>query len=293
MFGSLSRRHLLALSSGAALSALASACSPNAVSRPQPLTESSPTDAAPAPQSTQTKSATTTRSITYAEPLPKSALDGRGPAILPDEFFERSGNFSNGTLSHRAVNVPRPTMPPEAKERTVEGLHAFLQHWGAAQNYMLLTGDTDPFMDLPGQEHFSQMAQMYRDIYRYNIGWLVSKNNHPMCINLSSPQPVPATEQDVYCWKATLKVDENAFLFNHETRQREQLTGIYGSNQKADAYVYFGEEGWQMLEDPKSSPSATATPAATAEPSANTPSAHPTPNESTSSKATRYIRGSA
>ena len=184
-------------------------------------------------------------------------------------------------------------MPPEAKERTVEGLHAFLQYWGAAQNYMLLTGDTDPFMDLPGQEHFSQMAQMYRDIYRYNIGWLVSKNNHPMCINLSSPQPVPATEQDVYCWKATLKVDENAFLFNHETRQREQLTGIYGSNQKADAYVYFGEEGWQMLEDPKSSPSATATPAATAEPSANAPSAHPTPNESPSSKAARYIRGSA
>ena len=263
MFGSLSRRHLLALSSGAALSALASACSP-VVSRPQPLTKSSPDHAASAPQSTQTKSATTTRSITYAEPLPASALDGRGPAILPDHFFERSGNFSNGTLSHRAINVPRPTMPPEAKERTVDG-----------------------------QEHFSNMAQMYRDIYRYNIGWLVSKNNHPMCINLSSPQPVPATEQDVYCWKATLKVDENAFLFNHETRQREQLTGIYGSNQKADAYVYFGAEGWQMLEDPKSSPSATATPAANPGPSTNTPSAQPTPNESTSSKAARYIRGSA
>lgn len=292
MFGSLSRRHLLALSSGAALSALASACSPT-VSRVQPLTKPSPADAAPAPQSTQTKSATTTRSITYAEPLPASTLDGRGPALLPEQFFERSGNFSNGTLSHRAVNVPRPTMPPEAKERTVEGLHAFLQYWGAAQNYMLLTGDTDPFMNLPGQEHFSNMAQMYRDIYRYNIGWLVSKNNHPMCINLSSPQPVPATEQDVYCWKATLKVDENAFLFNQETRQREHLTGIYGSNQKADAYVYFGEEGWQMLEDPKSSPSATATPAANTEPSTNTPSAQPTPNEGTSSKAARYIRGSA
>ena len=44
-----------------------------------------------------------------------------------------------------------------------------------------------------------------------------------------------------------------------------------------------------MLEDPQSSPSATATPAATAEPSANIPSAHPTPNESASSKAGRYI----
>lgn len=110
MFGSLSRRHLLALSSGAALSALTSACSPSAVSRPQPLTNPSPTKADP--QSSQTKSATTTRSITHTEPLPASALDGRGPALLPDQFFERSGNFSNGTLSHRAVNVPRPTMPP-------------------------------------------------------------------------------------------------------------------------------------------------------------------------------------
>lgn len=293
MFGSLSRRHLLALSSGAALSALASACSPNAVSRPQPLTESSPTNAAPAPQSTQTKSATTTRSITYAEPLPASALDGRGPAILPDQFFERVGNFSNGTLSHRAVNVPRPIMPPEAKERTVEGLHAFLQYWGAAQNYMLLTGDTDPFMNLPGQDRFSHMANMYRDIYRYNIGWLVSKNNHPMCINLSSPQPVPATTQDVYYWKATLKVDENAFLFNHETRQREHLTTLYGNNQKADACVYFGADGWQMLEDPHSSPSATATPAPNAAHSSHAPSAQPTPNEGTPSKSARYIRGSA
>ena len=145
MFGSLSRRHLLALSSGAALSALTSACSPSAVSRPQPLANPSPAKADS--QSPQTKSATTTRSITHTEPLPASALDGRGPALLPDQFFERSGNFSNGTLSHRAVNVPRPTMPPEAKERTVEGLHAFLQYWGAAQNYMLLTGDTNPFMD--------------------------------------------------------------------------------------------------------------------------------------------------
>ncbi len=114
MFGPLSRRHLLALSSGAALSALASACSP-VVSRPQPLTKSSPDHAAPAPQSTQTKAATTTRSITQAEPLPASALDGRGPALLPDHFFERSGNFSNGTLSHRAVNVPRPIMPRKLK----------------------------------------------------------------------------------------------------------------------------------------------------------------------------------
>lgn len=168
MFGSLSRRHLLVLSSGAALSTLTSVCSPSAVSHLQPLANPSPAKADPQ-SPPQTKSATPTRSITYAEPLPASALDGRGPAHLPDQFFERSRNFSNGTLSHRAVNVPPPTppCPPEAKE------------------------------------------------------------------------------------------------------------------------------GWQILEDPQSSPSATATPAATAEPSANIPSAHPTPNESTSSKAGRYIRGSA
>lgn len=92
MFGSLSRRHLLALSSGAALSTFTSVCSPSAVSHLQPLANPSP--AKTGPQSPQTKSATTTGSITYAEPLPASALDGRGPALLPDQFFERSRNFS-------------------------------------------------------------------------------------------------------------------------------------------------------------------------------------------------------
>ena len=153
--------------------------------------------------------------------------------------------------------------------RSVEGLHAFLQYWSAAQNYMFLTGDTEPFMDLPGQERFNHMTNMYRDIYRYNIGWLVSKNSVPMCIHLDSAQPVPVSMADVYCWKATLKVDEAAFLFNHETLQRELLTKVYGHKSQADVYVYFGEEGWQMLEDPQASPSATATPLGESECAAN------------------------
>ena len=67
-------------------------------------------------------------------------------------------------FSHRALNVPRPRKPEEIGERSVEGLHTFLQYWSASQNYMFLTGDTEPFMDLPGQERFNHMTNMYRDI---------------------------------------------------------------------------------------------------------------------------------
>ena len=286
---SLSRRHLLALSSGAAFSVLATACGASSSdimgsngkasdgSVPEPTASTGPTSAA------------VSRSIRRAEPLPVSALDGRGPVILPDRYFEREGVFSSGTLSHRAVNVPRPLKPKELSERSVEGLHSFLQYWSAAQNYMFLTGNTEPFMDLPGQERFNHMTNMYRDIYRYNIGWLVSKSNAPLCINLDSAQPVPVSTADVYCWKATLKVDESAFLFNHETLQRELLTKVYGHKSQADVYVYFGEEGWQMLEDPQASPSAIATPS-TGSSAQSTPNA--TPSAQATAKATRYLQGS-
>ena len=195
---SLSRRRLLALSSGAAFSVLATACGASS-SDIKGSNGKASDDSVPEPTaSTSPTSAVASRSIRRAEPLPVSALDGRGPVILPDRYFEREGVFSSGTLSHRAVNVPRPLKPEELGERSVEGLHSFLQYWSAAQNYMFLTGNTEPFMDLPGQERFNHMTNMYRDIYRYNIGWLVSKSNAPLCINLDSAQPVPVSTADVY-----------------------------------------------------------------------------------------------
>ena len=283
---SLSRRHRLAFSSGAAFSVLATACGASSSHVTTPNGTASVGSAPEPVASPRPASVVVSRGVRRTEPLPASALDGRGPVILPDRYFERDGVFSAGTLSHRALNVPRPRKPEEIGERSVEGLHTFLQYWSASQNYMFLTGDTEPFMDLPGQERFNHMTNMYRDIYRYNIGWLVSKNSVPMCIHLDSAQPVPVSTADVYCWKATLKVDEAAFLFNHETLQRELLTKVYGHKSQADVYVYFGEEGWQMLEDPQASPSATATPSADS-------SAQPTPNATPSAKATRYLQGSA
>lgn len=272
---SLSRRRLLAFSSGAVFSVLASACSTSQVtSQPSPKALTPAEMVSSSAPNQQVK----VRSIRRADPLPDSAMDGHGPVILPDDFFVQEGTFSTGTLSHRALNVPRPLFPPEAGERTVEGLHAFLQYWSAAQDFMFLTGDTEPFLNLPGQDRFRHMTDMYRDIYRYEIGWLVSRNNHPLCINLSAAQPTPSSVQDVYCWKATLRVDDSAFLFNHETLQRELLTNMYGRNSQADAYVYFGEQGWQMLEDPQASPSATASPSPSATHAQPTPSVRPSPN---------------
>ena len=119
---SLSRRHLLALSSGAAFSVLATACGASS-SDIKESTGKASDDSVPA--STSPTSAAVSRSIRRAEPLPASALDGRGPVVLPDRYFEREGVFSSGTLSHRAVNVPRPLKPKELGERSVEGLHSF------------------------------------------------------------------------------------------------------------------------------------------------------------------------
>ena len=134
---SLSRRHLLAFSSGAAFSVLATAC--GASSHVTTPNGTASVGSAPEPvASPRPASVVVSRGVRRTEPLPASALDGRGPVILPDRYFERDGVFSAGTLSHRALNVPRPRKPEEIGERSVEGLHTFLQYWSASQNYMFL-----------------------------------------------------------------------------------------------------------------------------------------------------------
>ena len=84
-------------------------------------------------------------------------------------------------------------------------------------------------------------------------------------------------------------MDESAFLFNHETLQRELLTKVYGHKSQADVYVYFGEEGWQMLEDSQASPSPIATPSTG---SSTQPTPNATPSAQATAKATRYLQGS-
>ena len=95
----------------------------------------------------QTKSATTTRSITHHRALPASALDG-ADRLFCRIVLVRSGNFLERHPDPSMRHRPRPTCP-EAKERTVEGLRASCGTGVRRRILCSLTGDTDPFMGQP------------------------------------------------------------------------------------------------------------------------------------------------
>ncbi|MEE1619825.1 DUF6318 family protein [Zafaria sp. J156] len=78
------------------------------------------------------------------------------------------------TSTSPAKNLPKPVMPPEAKEFSKEGYEAFVEYWFEAQNYGLATGDPEPFSAV-SDERCGLCAQRLQAIETYNAdgGWVV------------------------------------------------------------------------------------------------------------------------
>ncbi|MGX5357274.1 DUF6318 family protein [Kocuria sp. KH4] len=70
-----------------------------------------------------------------------SAGGSPAPARTPDPSAE-PGEYVPASLDGPAQNVPKPVMPPLAREESREGAQAFLDYWSDAMWYANQTGDT-------------------------------------------------------------------------------------------------------------------------------------------------------
>jgi len=69
-----------------------------------------------------------------------SASTGGPTTTQPAEAYEPA------TPTSPAKNVPKPVMPPAAKQKSFEGQKAFIQYWIDTYNYMRESGDPEPFL---------------------------------------------------------------------------------------------------------------------------------------------------
>ena len=60
--------------------------------------------------------------------------------------------YKPATVEGPAENVPVPVMPELAKEKSEEGLEAFLDYWYALINYGFETGNTQPIEEISGSD---------------------------------------------------------------------------------------------------------------------------------------------
>ncbi len=106
--------------------------------------------ASPSPERTDTGS---------AKPASTATPTASSKAALPEDWRPEEptvlatgqkvpDDYEPATLEHPARNVPKPVMPPEAKEETEAGAQAFLNYRADAQWYSIQTGDTSQIREV-------------------------------------------------------------------------------------------------------------------------------------------------
>ena len=72
--------------------------------------------------------------------------DYSGPAVL-DGYTSKPADYQLATRTEPAKNVPVPTKPAVANENSVEGLYQSIAFFGAAMEYYMRTGKTEPLRE--------------------------------------------------------------------------------------------------------------------------------------------------
>lgn len=175
--------------------------------------------------------------------------------------YESRGTYVPATSSKKAENPPKPIPPAKMRAKTTEGMYAAIGFWVASFNYLILSGDIEPFMAVDINRNDIYKAEAFSKLYKSNTGWMYGADA-PVSANLTEDAPEQVNEHQ-YRWRATSRYHKKTTI--HYTDGRE-LTMASLSSGPGDYEFFFILEyqdgAWTVRNEPAklttSSPSSSA-----------------------------------
>ena len=137
--------------------------------------------------------------------------DYSGPAVL-DGYTSKPADYQLATRTEPAKNVPVPTKPAVANENSVEGLYQSIAFFGAALEYYMRTGKTEPLREcaVDNSELKSMLEPEDGTIGSGMQQGKVWMHDPSVVITMLSAQP----ERDggAYNWDIRLTMDPGEFI---------------------------------------------------------------------------------
>lgn len=137
--------------------------------------------------------------------------DYSGVAAL-DGYTSKPSNYQPATRTEPSKNAPVPTKPAVANENSVEGLYQSIAFFGAAVEYYMRTGKTDPLRECAVDN--SELKSMLEpekgtlgDGLQQGKVWMQDPS---VTITMLTPQPT--REGDAYNWDIRLTMDTGEFI---------------------------------------------------------------------------------
>ena len=137
--------------------------------------------------------------------------DYSGVAAL-DGYTSKPSNYQPATRTEPSKNAPVPTKPAVANENSVEGLYQSIAFFGAAVEYYMRTGKTEPLRECAVDN--SELKSMLEpekgtlgDGMQQGKVWMQDPS---VTITMLTPQPT--REGDAYNWDIRLTMDTGEFI---------------------------------------------------------------------------------
>lgn len=112
---------------------------------------------------------------------------------LKFDSYESRGTYVPATRSKKAENPPKPIPPAKMRAKTTEGMYAAIGFWVASFNYLLLSGDIDPFMAVDTNRNDIYKAEAFVELYKNNTGWMYGSDS-PISAELTEDAPEKVSE---------------------------------------------------------------------------------------------------
>ena len=175
--------------------------------------------------------------------------------------YESRGTYVPATSSKKAENPPKPIPPAKMRAKTTEGMYAAIGFWVASFNYLILSGDIEPFMAVDINRNDIYKAEPFVEFYEKNTGWVYG-TDAPFSAELTEDAPQKVDEQQ-YRWRATSRYHKKTTI--HYTDGRElPMTSLDGNTGDYDFFfaLKYQDGAWTVWNEPAklttSSPSSSA-----------------------------------
>ena len=144
--------------------------------------------------------------------------DYSGPAVL-DGYTSKPADYQPATRTEPAKNVPVPTKPAVANENSVEGLYQSIAFFGAAMEYYMRTGKTEPLRECALDK--SELKSMIEP-ERGTLGEKLVKGEawmHDASVVITMLSAQPEREGDTYNWDIRMTMDPGEFIASKDRVQ--------------------------------------------------------------------------
>lgn len=194
--------------------------------------------------------------------------DYSGVAVL-DGYTSKPSDYQPATRTEPSKNAPVPVKPAVANENSVEGLYQSIAFFGAAMEYYMRTGKTEPLRECALDK--SELKSMIEPASG-TLGEKLVKGEawmHDASVTITMLSAQPEREGDTYNWNIRLTMDPGEFIASKDRVQEAPSESDRKDEVERTLHGVYENGAWKLTGMRASSSSSSASAVASASASAS------------------------